>query len=294
MDSPENPKSPLRRGVGLLLRKIFIAFLRIWDQFVYGGRLIVSFFEISQNEEYIPWSKRDSEKHENDMFRGLHFAWHFVVFFPILSVCLTAIIQGANFIDVVFFGALATATVSLEICVGVIFSKANHLADLSRQTRRAYTQIKNQEELRKWTEYFHHKHRHGRHSIAKVALTTTFCLVLFSCVMGVEALRMASHALPKHDKVEKVIHKIVDGTSMENIDEAKLTEFAHEIEHIYHAPDPLRERVLLGLALVLCVVMIFIACVKLWVDTHSHLELEDPMDHFKDASEALQSINGSL
>ena len=267
-----------------------------------------------QEEVFCPWGAEKGE--ERDTKRAVHFAWHCVVYLPVVIIALMARLLGAADSQALFFVALASATVSLEICISIILDKVSHLEDLSRQTRRAYTSINDLEILKGWVEYFHRRHAIGRAGVAKAALVTTFSVVLFSSLVGVEALRMRAHSSVVHDivailendcenlplRAPEVDHDggvQVDHDGGVQVDHEGGVQVDHEgnldtiesrIAHSVHTIQGVDEYTMLNITLCLSGSLLVIAWGKLWTQTRGCLEEVDPMDRFETPSDALKSI----
>lgn len=229
-------------------------------------------------------------RRERDMHRLLHFAWHAVVFVPVIIVCLVSVVLGADFDDVVFFGSLAAATVSLEICIGIIIQKVHHISDLSRQSARANHSVTDEEDRRNWIDYFDERQNLGSSDVAKAALVTVFSMVLFSCVVGVEALRMVEHSdkAVASKRARLAIEKEVGQSNAERQGEGEPQ--GQVVPPRHPSESPYRSLIYIGTTLVLATWMVGIAGTKLWIQTRHCLERAHPMDRFSSGKEALASL----
>lgn len=262
-----------------------------------------------------------------DRERLLHMVWHCAVYLPVFVVFIVGLVIGADAEDLLFFVAVAMATVSLEICIGIILSKARDLQELSRQTQRALDnhQIDGQE-LRGWIKYFMVRHRAGKEGLAKSAFVTAISLVLFGSIVGVEAVRMRAHSSEHtteamEDFLERNPPKKKDASHETSLSAAeKSTEKTSTPDKrpasswlsawftskpmpskgskerlmldLGHNADPWTEpSALLTFAVIASGLLFAMANVKLWVQTRASLETEDAMDHFKRSADAIQAYN---
>lgn len=142
----------------------------------------------------------------------LRWVWHFAIIFPILVVVLVAAVLGVGFHELVLFYTVASATVALEVCIGVVLHKSELINDLSRQSRRVLKKDLEMPEMIKWITVYQHLHRKARLGIAKAALITGVSFVLYSSVVVLEVLRM----------------KQAEGLLSQNEIAAVLAKFTHE------------------------------------------------------------------
>jgi len=238
-------------------------------------------FDIS-SYDIAPLDLSDNARKKLNMGRGLHWAWHSVVFVPVVVVCVVAYVLKAPPSEVMFFGSLATGTVSLEICIGIILSKVSHLEDLSRQVAHICTD-ENREDFRQWIDYFQRRHHAGRVGVAKAALVTTISVVLFSSIVGVETMRMQSHIEPT---VERISPLLKSNTKSEP------KELAALVCECLHHPSVNKET-LLTTAASLASCLFLISTLKLWIQTRESLERRDPIDRFESAEDAITSLEQS-
>lgn len=234
-----------------------------------------------------------------DRERFLHMIWHSVVYFPVIVVAGVAWVLGADPEDIAFFVMVASATVSLEICIGIVLDKAHGLENLSRQTKRAIDTFQHDcEKLSGWLRYLHLRHAAAREGVAKAALVTAVSLVLFGTIVGIEAIRLKGHSREHQRELLDYWSKGQEETiwSPENVvavlhNERVPNNSEHATEDGEHA-DQHRTHgghgSLLYLAISLSTVMVFLATVKLWIQTRATLEKKDAMDRYENPDDAIE------
>lgn len=260
-----------------------------WLSFV--GKFFRYVFDVHDDLDDMPsrFDVGEAYRLEHDRDRFLHFLWHSVVYFPVIVVALVAKILGADFTDVLFFCMIAAATVSLEICIGIILSKADGISDLSRQTKRVLRHHRDdQERLHGWLTYLSLRHAGAREGIAKAALVTAVSLVFFGSIVGIEAIRLKAHSVAQKEDV--IVHWLqgLEGysTSSSATDEELAGELLESLKNGGHDENAFG---LMALALGLSGALFILAATKLWIQTRTVLEEYDAMDRWENPEDAVNA-----
>jgi hypothetical protein len=269
--------APTGKGIGF----------RILGWFLFVIEFAKYLFDMHNDEGRRQFDLGSPHRVAGDRERALHLAWHAVVYFPVLVVGIVAKMIGASIEDVTYFCCLAAATVSLEICIGIIVEKAKELRNLSRQTKSLVSgpnEINDLPELKGWVLYYQQRHAEGRVGIAKAALITAVSLVLFGAIVGIEAYKMQSHAiaLTSHGETTVTVRKDVE-SDKKHAEEQKTS------------PDKMQPAVkpdgwLLTLAVTLSSLLVAIAMTKLWIQTRNCLAECDPVEIYESPSQAIEAF----
>ncbi|MFO1065505.1 MAG: hypothetical protein U0892_16700 [Pirellulales bacterium] len=75
--------------------------------------------------------------------RMLAFAWHFAVLLPVIVTLLVSYYLNVGREELYLFTCVAVATVSLEVCIGVLIKKSEYIRLLSHQTSLARQRFRN-------------------------------------------------------------------------------------------------------------------------------------------------------
>lgn len=246
----------------------------------------------------------DPHRLKHDRERILHAVWHSVVYLPVVVVAAVAYVLDADEQDIYFFVMVASATVSLEICIGIILDKSRGLQDLSRQTRRALRQYEVDSvasddakrvgnSLHGWIDYLRLRHSAAREGVAKAALVTAVSVVLFGSIVGIEATRMRDHSA--ETRQSNIANWLMQHTAV--IDDTQIDPTSDPTGYYQDLAEQLIEDTEKPhgdgtqlFAAILSTIMFFLATVKLWIQTRSCLETTDAMDRFGTGEEAKRAF----
>ena len=186
-------------------------------------------FIFDVHHRWITFDIGAEHRRPHDRHRFLHMSWHCVVYLPVLVVGCVAWVLGAGWEDIAFFVFVAVSTVSLEICIGVILSKATEIEDLSRQTKRVLRKPDTYL-IRDWLEYFAARHRTTRIGLAKAGLVTCLSLVLYGSIVGIETQRIKAHSMEGKEAFVLQTYKHQHETGNEpTLEDAK--SFLNDLKH---------------------------------------------------------------